>query len=1091
MSAPKQASDATTPRPGRWNKVIAVVASILLLATLAIVPATQGADDDLILTPLASSNFSRMLRVSGLAEPGQTVNIEADGVVVAQTVANESGDFAVAFVPKRGTQTIQAVEDGLLYPARSDVYRVRHDPPLAFDNDARAKAFAQRQATSNDQAAKTRIVAFLTIAPPVITAPPATAPGNPITLSGTAPAGTTVNFYVNGRYTRNVVATGGAFSTWVPLEDGLNNIYAVATDGVDTSAASNTVQTTYTNSIARTYAATTISTPTVWTAGSAPTYTLNGTITISSNGALWIQPGVTVNVSGNYKILAAGGDFFVRGTSASRVLLRPSTTACTDSTPRQTDWLGIETTRVTTPSIKVGTVSTEYADVYCARNGVNFNGGTGSLKHSRFINNLTGARTKGTNATNLISPLISGDNEFRGATEGIYVDTDSRPTISGNNLFTGNTYGIYVWGVGSAASASNPLPVINGNRLVANSDKNVYTGNFGSNNTTVLDAIGNWWGSVDPAVISTTIRDRKDVISAPYVNFTGFLNAAGGTSAYTGTTLYQPIATTATLAAGEYLLLGDIPINAGVTLTLSPGANIRGVPGSKLRVLGTLQAAGTSTQRVRFTSVKSYPAKGDWLGIEVSLGGTANLNYARIEYATNGVHFNAGQGTVTRSLIRFCAKGLYIRAKSNPTINTTNEISNNDYGIYVEGDSVLANHPAPVVNGNSLFANAQKNYYAIGYTTPKPTLNATGNWWGTAVAASVVATIYTGAANSPLVNSSGFLAAEPAPPAMNVTGVSMSVQEAKPLVSTQPATGSFTINRAGTVNFVVRRDADNAIVRQWSQVYAAPGSFAFTWDGRDDATNLVAPGLYRVILNATDGADDFLFDVAQPTALSAPDCTGCIPPTTFNPYQNLLYKVKVDFTVPTLAHLRVTPQGGTVFYPINDVYYPPGTHWLYWDGRGPDGSLITVPSSVWAGDGKTLRPNGVYVFSPTVAITGTGVAPNIEVKSDPYWVTSSYEQASKIVYRVSQDAIVRVALLPPGISDPNHASAIVLVNNVTQLAKSGSVPIDYTVEWKGYNTADPNAVLVSAEGAYTFTIEATIPGTSYKSLYRGVLNVVQ
>ena len=96
------------------------------------------------------------------------------------------------------------------------------------------------------------------------------------------------------------------------------------------------------------------------------------------------------------------------------------------------------------------------------------------------------------------------------------------------------------------------------------------------------------------------------------------------------------------------------------------------------------------------------------------------------------------------------------------------------------------------------------------------------------------------------------------------------------------------------------------------------------------------------------------------------------------------------------------------------------------------------------------------------------------------------------MYRVSQDATVRVTLLPPGIVDPSHASAIVLVNNVLQPAKDGGgVPINYTVEWKGYNTADPNAILVNANGIYTFAIEATIPGTSHKSLYRGVLNVVQ
>jgi hypothetical protein len=323
MSESMNASRRSAQRPARWKwgRSIAAVVSFLLLASLAIIPATRGAGDDLILYPLAPSNFGRVLRVSGVADPGQAVKIEANGILVAKTIANESGDFAVAFVPQRGVNTIQAVEDGALYPSRSTAYRVRHDPPLSFDRLARKQAVAKDQAS-----AKTRIVAFLAVPAPVITAPAATTTSNPITLSGTAPAGTTVSFYVNGRYTRQVVATaGGTFSTWVPLEDSLNSIYATATNGPDTSPASNTVQTTYTNSIARTYAAGTISTPTVWTAGSAPTYTVNGTITIDANGALWIQPGVAVNVSGNYKVLVSGGELVIRGTSASRVLLRPST----------------------------------------------------------------------------------------------------------------------------------------------------------------------------------------------------------------------------------------------------------------------------------------------------------------------------------------------------------------------------------------------------------------------------------------------------------------------------------------------------------------------------------------------------------------------------------------------------------------------------------------------------------------------------------------------------------------------------------------------------------------------------------------------
>lgn len=1076
MSALKNASERNAQTPKRWRRIVAVVASLLLLASLAIIPATQGADDDLILYPLAPSSFGRVLRISGVADPGQAIKIEANGVEVAKTIANESGDFAVAFVPQRGMNAIQAVEDVTLYPARSDIYRVRHDPPLAFDKPARGQVIAK------DQAAKTRIVAFLAIAAPVITTPPATTTSNPITLSGTAPAGKTVNFYVNGRYTRNVIATaGGTFSTWVPLEDSLNNVYAVATDGVDTSPASNTVQTTYTNSIARTYAAGTISSPTVWTAGSAPTYTLNGTQTISSAGALWIQPGVTVNVSGNYKILASSGELAIRGTSASRVLLRPTTTACTSATPRRSDWLGIETTGTT------GRVSTEYADVYCATYGIFFNGGTGSLKYSRFINNSTGARMQAASVAAMIAPLISGDNEFTGSSNGIHVLPNTRPTISGNNLITANTTGINV--DANSNATQNPLPVVNGNRIFGNSSNNYYAQSFGDPDTTILDAKGNWWGTADPSVISATIRDHQDASAAPYVDFSGFLNAAGGTSAYAGTTLIGPIATSTTLATGNYLLISNVVINPGVTLTLSPGTVFQSVPGQKLLVYGSLQASGTSTQRVRFTSANAYPSKSDWAGIEVGLGGTVNLNYTRIEYAVNGVDFNAGQGTITHALIRFCEVGIYVRAKSNPTINQGNEISNNDYGIYVIGNTNAADNPLPVVNGNNLFSNASYNYYAKTFATPRPTLNATGNWWGTAVAANVVATIYAAAANSPTVNSSGFLSAASNPPAMLVSGVSMSVQQAKPLVLTQPAAGVFTINRSGTVNFIVKRDADSAIVRQWSQAYAAPGQFSFTWDGRDNATNLVAPGLYRAILNATDGADDFVFDAPVPSGVTQVNGS---TPSTYQPYRNESYRISATYTQPTLASLQITPQGGTTFYAFKDVYYPVGTHWFYWDGRGPDGNFITVPSTIWVPDSTIMRPNGVYVFSPAVAITGTGAAPNIEVKSDPYWVTSSYEQASKIIYRVSQDAIVRVALLPPGISDPNHASAIVLVNNVTQPAKTGGgAPIDYTVEWKGYNAGDPNAMLVSANGAYTFAIEATIPGTSYKSLYRGVLNVVQ
>lgn len=1064
---------------GAWRRYrlrlgLALCSVIALVVVLA-VPASYSADDDILLYPLPEANYRAVLRVTGSAPARQAIRIETNGVVIAKTRANESGDFAVEVRLPAGANAVRAVADGLgINPLSSAVYPVRQDAPFV------SSGAAGRSATA---AKSTRQVVVMAAAAPTITEPPATTADNPITLSGSAPASATVSFYVNGRFTREVVAAAnGTFSTWVPLEDGLNSIYAIATDGTGPSPASNTVQTTYTNSLPRTYGTTAISTPTVWTAGSAPTYTLNGALTVNAGATLWVQPGVTVSVAGNYKILA-NGSLVVRGTSTARAVFRPTQALCTDTATRRNDWPGIEA------GTTAGRVSLDYADVHCADKGVYFNLGTGSVTYSRLLGGGTGVRMLGASATPIL-PQVFGQNEMRNNTYGLYIGANSHPTVTGNNLVTGNTHGVYV--NGNSTAAQNPVPVVNGNSLHTNTTSNYSANDFGSASTTILDAQGNWWGSSDPSDIQASILDRNNgTTSRPYVNYAGFLGASGGASAYTGPTLIGPITANATLPAGDYLMLSDVVVNSGVTWTVSPGAFVRSVGGRKILVNGTLQASGTSTQRVRFGSGKPYPAKDDWTGIEVATGGTVSLDYARVEYAQRGVYFNEGQGTIAHSLIRFCSYGVYVGAKSSPTIHQGTEISNNDYGVYVNGNSTAAGNPQPVVAGNSLFANADYNYYARGFATPKPTLNATGNWWGTAVPANIIATIYTGTTSSTTVDSSGYLTVEPFLPAITLTGFAMSTQEAKPIVSTQPATGTFTLNRGGTVTFVVRRETDNAVVREWSQAFPV-GQNAFNWDGRGESSQILAAGLYRVVLTATDGLDPFDYDAPAPAGESKPDCSTCIAPTGFNPYVNEFYKVKVQYNVPTLAYLQVTPSLGTPFYPVADVYYPAGQHWLYWDGRGPDGALLTVPATVWAGDGKLMRPNGVYVFTPKVAITGLGAAPNIEVRSDPDRVASSYEQSSRIVYRVSLDAVVRVTILPPGVVDPASASAIVLVNNVTQPAKNGlGNPIDYTVEWRGYDTADPNAMLAGAEGAYTFAIEATLPATGQKTLYRGILNIMQ
>lgn len=1032
-----------------WRRWLAGATVAAVLAALLIVPVTQGADDDVQLYPLPVANYGRLLRVTGLAEPGQVIRIEIDDIVVARTRANANGDFVAEVMPTPGVRKVQAVEDGKrLYPDRSRIYVVRHAPPAILARVGRSKA-----------PIAARSMGIMTAAPSLDT-PSATSTTNPVTLTGTAPGGSNLSFFVNGRYTRKVlVPTNGTFSTWVPLEDGQNSIYATADDGSGASPASNTVEVAYTNTLSRSYGATTISTPTVWTAGGAPTYTLNGALTIETGGSLWIQPGVTISVSGNYKILAANGELAIRGTASQRVTLRPGTASCTDTTPRRSDWIGVETTGAD------GRVSTEYADVLCADNGIFFNGGTGSLRDSRMRNGGNGVRVNPGSPDRLISPLIAGGNDIHG-----------------------NTYGIYV--TGSGIASFNPAPVVNGNSLQDNSSANYYANTFGNPAAVVLDAHDNWWGTSDPVAIANSIRDRKDSTTAPFVDFGGYLAGAGGPPASSDGTLVGPV-TTSTLAPGVYQMLGDVVVNSGVTWTLSPGVTIHSMPGRRVQVAasGRMDAIGSATHRVHFTSAKPYPAKGDWDGIEVLSGGVAVLDYARVEYAESGIDFNGGQGTVSRSLFRFNETGVYVRAKSNPTIHQGNQISHGDFGINVRSNLVAADNPQPVVNGNSLFANASYNYYTSGFSTPKPTLDATGNWWGIATEPGIAATIFTGSSSSTIVDTSGYLSSEPVPQAMLLTGFSMSAQQVRPLITPQLAEGLFTINRGGSVTYRVVRDADGAIVRQWTQSHAAPGQYAFQWNGMDDQGAAVSGGLYRMILIATDGLDPYVFDVPMPSSVIAP--SGSLN-ASYNPYLNQSYKANLSFSQSSLASLVVTPSGGTPFYAFQNLHYPAGTHWIYWDGRAPDGSLVTAAAATFATDAQVMRANGVFAYTPTITITGTGTAPNIEVKSDPYLVTHSFDQASSIVYRIDADAVVRVTMLPPGIVDPAHASAIVLVNNVTQSARdSNGNPIDHAVVWRGYNDTDYNGVLVATDGAYTFAIEATLPATGRKTVYRGVLSMVQ
>ncbi len=271
---------------------------------------SAGQPADILLYSLPATHYYSALHVTGLGRPHQPIAIELNQRVLIRTQTNEMGDFAATIALKPGLNILRVLGDvGTTGLSRSDTYRIRYIPTPA-------------------QPLLPMGMAVINVGPaaPVLSVPPPVATGNPITISGTALPETLISFFVNGRFTRSIVTdASGAFSGWVPLEDGANSIYAVAEDAGGQSPTSNTVEVSYTNSVPRTQTGT-LTQNAVWTAGDGTPYTISGNLVVPAGVTLWLQPGARLNVAGNFKLQVKGA-LVVQGTAAAPVVLRPAATA--------------------------------------------------------------------------------------------------------------------------------------------------------------------------------------------------------------------------------------------------------------------------------------------------------------------------------------------------------------------------------------------------------------------------------------------------------------------------------------------------------------------------------------------------------------------------------------------------------------------------------------------------------------------------------------------------------------------------------------------------------------------------------------------
>ncbi|MFV9645089.1 MAG: FlgD immunoglobulin-like domain containing protein [Desulfobacterales bacterium] len=258
----------------------------------------------------------------------------------------------------------------------------------------------------------------------------------------------------------------------------------------------------------------------------------------------------------------------------------------------------------------------------------------------------------------------------------------------------------------------------------------------------------------------------------------------------------------------------------------------------------------------------------------------------------------------------------------------------------------------------------------------------------------------------------------------------------------------FDLDKAMEITVTIL-DPDSNVIRTLLQDSSTtPGSQTISWDGKDEANNIVIDEAYNFSLEARYVGTTQIVTCDFGTSVTPyiNNIAGC---ETFNPAINENCTISYNLTANAKVLMRIGVSGATSAFRTLLTWIPrtQGYNSELWDGRTDNGGMVGSGNYLIGAWVNPLPDSAVITTGNLLRFTSLNILPSI--------ITPSFGEICTIKYRITKDANLSII-----VQDPGNNLVKTLLDNVAQTQG------EHSVIWDG---KDENGYVICQPGVYDLT----------------------